>query len=417
MNPARAVPRRFGVLYVLAMFGCFVAFMPLAPLILPAKIAAIGTIRGAPAQVAALSWLLIAGGIMAALGNLLAGHLSDRVYARDGHRRRMIVAGLAAVIAALSLLAAARDFAGLMIAVLAFQLALNCLLSPLVAMMVDHVSDRAKGMMAGWLGLALPAGSLAVALLARLPAIGTSAQIGVTGAITAALVLPLLLFWPQNLPDAAPLTGGAPALPAAAGRAVLRSFGLAWTARLLIQFAAAAILPYLYYYVAQVVQPADGAVPPAVGTLSLGFTTASILGGLAIGAWSDRARRRQAVLAGSALAVAFGMAGLAALRLWPLVVAAYALFGVGLAGFLAVDGAMVAQLIAGSRRRATLLGIMNLTNTLPAVLAPLITLAMIGDGGRAVGGRIVLVLQLASGGALLAALCAARIRLPAGRRD
>jgi MFS family permease len=402
------------VLYVLAMFGCFVAFMPLAPLILPAKIATIGTIRGGAAQVVALSWLLIAGGCMAALGNIVAGHISDRLYARDGHRRWMIVAGLAAVIVALALLAAARGFAGLMIAVLAFQLALNCLLSPLVAMLVDHVDDRAKGMMAGWLGLALPAGSLAVALLARLPAIGTAAQIGVTGAITAVLVLPLLLFWPRRLPNAPPVPVRASRPAAAAPGDMLRNFGLAWTARLLIQFAAAAILPYLYHYVAQVVRPAGGvaAISTAVGTLSLGFTAASILGGLAIGAWSDRARRRQWVLAGSALAVAFGMAGLAALSLWPLVVAAYSLFAMGLAGFLAVDGAMVAQLIAASRRRATLLGIMNLTNTLPAVFAPVITLVMIGDGGREVGGRIVLLLELATAGALLAAFCAARINLP-----
>lgn len=413
MSAAPPAPRRFGVLYVLAMFGCFVAFMPLAPLILPAKIAAIETIRGGAAQVAALSWLLIAGGIMAALGNILAGYLSDRIYERDGHRRRMIVTGLGAVIAALALLAAARGFAALMLAVLTFQLALNCLLAPLVAMMVDHVSDSAKGTMAGWLGLALPVGSLAVTLLSTLPVTGTAAQIGIMGAVTATLTLPLVLFWPLVLPAAPSPIPAQNNLVAAAGP-LGANFALAWTARLLIQFAAAAILPYLHYYVAFVLRPEGGgaAISTMVGSLSLVFAIASIIGGLAIGSWSDRVRRRQWVLAGSAILVALGMIGLAVLTRWPLVFAAHALFAVGLAGFLAVDGAIVAKLISASNHRATLLGVMNITSTLPVVLAPMVSLFVIADGGNGPAGRVILVLQLAAAGAVAAAFCASRIKLP-----
>ena len=413
MIAASPAARRFAALYVLAMFGAFIAFVPLAPLILPAKIAAIAGIGGGAAQVEALSWLMIAGGIMAAVGNIGAGHLSDRIHARDRHRRRVIAAGLAAVMVALALLAAAQSFVALLIAVLAFQLALNLLLSPLVALMVDHIDDAAKGMMAGWLGLALPVGSLAVALLTALPPIGSAAQIGVIAAMTALLTLPLILFWPRTLRDAAPGVMAAPLSTSGKRPGTGRNFALAWTARLLIQFAAAAILPYLYYYVAHVVRPPGGeaAVGKWVGGLALTFTIASILSGVMIGSLSDRVRHRQRVLAGAAFTVAAGMAGLASVTGWPQVVGAYAVFAAGLAGFLAVDSALVAQLVSASDRRATLLGIMNLTNTLPGVLAPSVTLVMVGDVGGGTAGHMATVLLIAAGGAMIAALCAAQIRM------
>ena len=106
---------------------------------------------------------------------------------------------------------------------------------------------------------------------------------------------------------------------------------------------------------------------------------------------------------------------IAVMALWPLVVMAYALFAIGLAGFLAVDSALVAQLISASARRATLLGVMNLTNTLPGILAPLVTLAVIGDGGGDAG-RMIIVLQLSAVGALVAAGCAGLIRVPISKR-
>lgn len=407
-----ATPRRFAILYVLAMFGAFIAFMPLGALVLPAKIAQIDAIDGSAAQVQALSWLLAAGGVMAAVGNIGAGYLSDMLYRRHGDRRRMVLIGLTAVVAALGALAAAQDFAELMLAVLAFQLALNGLLSPLFALMVDHIPDAAKGRMAGWLGLALPVGSLSVAGLAALPSIGPLGQLGAMAVATVVLVAPLALFWsaPARIePSVAPLTSDT----ARDRTGLAGNFALAWIARLLVQFAAAAILPYLYYYVAYVARPGASAtaISAAVGMLSLAFTIASVLGGLLVGWLSDHARHRQVVLSGSAVLVAISMAMLAVMSLWPLVVMAYALFAIGLAGFLAVDSALVAQLISASARRATLLGVMNLTNTLPGILAPLVTLAVIGDGGGDAS-RMIIVLQLSAVGALVAAGCAGLIRVP-----
>lgn len=408
--------RLFSLYYVLAMFGAFIAFMPLGALILPQKIAMIAGIADDGGPVRALSWLLVLGGVAAGLGNIAAGHVSDRLFQARNSRRQMIGIGLATVVAALAAVGAAQSFGGLMLAMLAFQLALNILLAPLVALTVDYVPDRQKGAMAGWLGLALPAGSLAVTALVAVGAaarVGLHGQLALTGLMVILLVAPLLWRWP--VPDriahgAARSAEGADAIGAPG---LIGNFVLLWTARLLVQFAGAAILPYLYFYVADIARLGANpeAIAQGVGILALAFALASIAGAPGAGWLSDRLDRRQPVLVVTAGAVAAAMLLLATAASWPLIVCAYALFAAGLAGFLAVDSALVAQMVSASERRATLLGVMNLTNTLPGIMAPAATLMLIGNG---VGtGGMLMVLKLGAAGAALAALCCSQIRAQA----
>ena len=397
------------------MFGAFAAFVPLFALTLPQKIATVPGLGGGRA-VEALSWILVAGSVAAGGGNIVAGAISDALFRRTRSRRRMIAAGVVAVVAGLASVAVARSFAELVLAIVAFQLALNVLLSPLVALMVDYVPDERKGRMAGWLGLALPFGSVMVTLLAMFAPVSAGSNPIVSLFITMLVVLvltaPLVVLWPVpalvsielDPPDAIPLSGQRER------RALIADFMLVWTARLLVQFAAAAILPYLYFYVANVLRPPGGAaaIGPAVGALAFAFAVMSMAGAIGIGWISDRLGHRRAPLAMAAMLVAICMATLSIAPVWPLTVVAYGCFAAGLAGFLAIDNALVAQLVAANPRRATLLGVMNLTNTLPSILAPAMALAVIGAQGETI--RMVLVLQAAAVGAVVAALCASRIR-------
>jgi len=407
--------------YVLAMFGAFAAFVPLGALILPQKIATIpGMAFGGAVQ--ALSWILVAGGVAAGLGNIVAGVISDALFRRTRSRRLVIGISTITVAAGLAALAVARSFEEIVLAILAFQLALNLMLSPLVALMVDYVPDRQKGQMAGWLGLALPFGSLMVTLLVivaswfRGSAQTAPLMIMIMIIIVLALVAPLVVIWPVPplIPPGSAGEATAPDDPSDGGRAltspVFWDFLLAWTARLLVQFAAAAILPYLYFFVADVVRPMGGAraIGAAVGILAFAFAVMSIVGGLGAGWISDRFGRRRAPLAIGAIIVAASMALLSAAPGWPLTVVAYGSFAAGLAGFLAIDSALVAQLVAANTRRATLLGVMNLTNTLPGIIVPVLTLVILGDRSGAM--PMVAVLQLAAVGALVAALCCTQIR-------
>ncbi len=401
------------------MFGAFTAFMPLFALILPQKVATLPDLAGW-AAVQTLSWILVAGGVAAGSGNIVAGAVSDALFRRTQSRRLLITVGAVALAASLAALAVADSFAQVVLAIVVYQLALNLMLSPLVALIVDYVPDHQKGRMAGWLGLALPFGSLMVTVLTiaapAAPSASTTVALTITILVVLVLVAPLIIFWPVPslivpgfaiktiTPHDPPLT-----LPARR-RWVLHDFILAWTARLLVQFAAAAICPYLYFYVADVVRPVGGvrAIGSAVGVLAFTFAVMSVAGALYVGWVSDRLGRRRAPLAIAAILVAVSMVILSVAPGWPLSVAAYGGLAAGLAGFLAIDSALVAQLVATNSRRATLLGVMNLTNTLPGILAPALTLVVIGEWGEAV--PMVLVMQVAAGGALVAAFCGSRLR-------
>ncbi len=93
---------------------------------------------------------------------------------------------------------------------------------------------------------------------------------------------------------------------------------------------------------------------------------------------------------------------------WWAVLASYAAFAAALSAFLSVDSAMVAQLLTGYRHRAFALGLMNLTNTLPAIIVPGLTIA-IGFYGPSKE-NLVMMLLFAAIMAAFAALAVSLIR-------
>lgn len=81
-------------LYLLAVVGLHMAFMPVFVLLLPRRT---NTLFG-PDAASALSWLLLAGAVTASIANIAAGFLGDRWVKHRGSRRSLIGVGLAALI-------------------------------------------------------------------------------------------------------------------------------------------------------------------------------------------------------------------------------------------------------------------------------------------------------------------------------
>jgi MFS family permease len=397
---------RFAPAYILAMFGTFMAFMPMAALILPATLE---TLPGGGGM-RPLSWLLLAGGAMASVGNIGAGRISDWWFARTGNRRAVIGGGLIAVMLALAMIALTRDFMQLLGAVLAFQLAVNLLLAPLSALMVDYVPHGRRGRMSGWISLALPAGALVVPLLVALALDSVGAQLMVIATLTALFVAPLAIGWrvPPLVHDHAQPV---PQLISGADKTDRRNFTYAWIGRMLIQFAAAAILSYLYYYAANGDHAGATRLSPAarVAALTLIFTVTSAISGLGAGMLADRFGRHILMLAITATAVCISMILLATATWWAVAMASYALFAAALSAFLTVDSALIARLVAQRRQPATLLGIMNLTNTLPGMIAAAVALFL--PQADIISGALRPLLLIAAGAALVASLCVSRIRV------
>lgn len=363
--------QRSGLLYAAAFLGAHLAFIPLFTLLLPRRVEAIDPAR----SIHTLSLLLLAGGIAASLSHILAGRWSDRWILRHGNRRGIIVLGLALLTVSQLWLAFSNTFPDLLMAVIAFQFALNVMFAPLGALLADHVPDAHKGKVAGWLNASLPlasAGTLLAAVMFPRDGIGGFL---VVISIVALTIIPLLAKWPFGKLAQAP--GMQPA-----GNLVLPArsdFARVWTARLAVQIGAAFVIGYFYLFLGTL-YPAQEAAR-RLAFLAFASMVASFLGAIVAGYWSDVRGRRRPPMIVAAICASLGLATLSLLPGWLFITVGYLLFHVGLTAFLSVDAALISQLVGASGRRGELLGYMNLTNTLPSVIVPLIGLSAGGDPG------------------------------------
>lgn len=405
-QPAGAGFQRFTMLYFLANLGLFTAFVPVLTLLLPERIAQL-----APGhEVTALSWMLLIGAIVASGANILAGHCSDISHRRFGSRHPVMALGLLGTLGSYGVLSWGTDLWQLGSGLALFQVALNFLFSPLAALLADKVPHQRKGMVAGLVALCLPAASISVSLLALLPGDAQGPRYLLLGLVLVVLVAPLLLF---DRPHRNPAKfERAISSSHNTGEFARRDFQLAWTARLLVQIAGATLFGYSYLYIAGL-ELSDPPATPAtvrfsVSMFALAASIGSIIAGLAAGLLSDRIGRRVPFLIGAAALVGAATATLALTANWWTALIAYALFSVGLTAFLTIETAMVAQIVSSHSRPAAVLGIMNLTNTLPAALVPVISLVLRASAPTidAVGWLLI----VSTLGAIAAAITVSKIR-------
>ena len=368
------MPERRGHLsYPLAFLGSHLSFIPLFALLLPRRVAAVDPDNA----VRLLSVLLLVGGLTASVAHIAAGRWSDEWLKRHGSRRGLILIGLTLLVLAQIGIGIAHTAWTLLLAIIGFQLCLNVMFAPLGALLSDYVPDERKGRVAGMLNASLPLASLGTGLAAFLFPRDDAGAFLLVSFLIAVTVLPLLVRWP--------FAGVIPAPDQPQENSDLRAGAIAdyvrvWTARLLIQLGAAFVINYFYLYLAG--RTAASEATEQMGVLAIAATLASLGSAILAGRWSDASERRRPPMLAAALACAVGLAALAFQPPWTATIAAFVLFHVGLAAFLSVDSAMVTQLIARSDRRGELLGWMNLTNTLPAIIVAILALSASGPHTR-----------------------------------
>lgn len=373
MTPASTASRAAFWLYGLAFLGAHLAFMPLMVLLLPRRVEAL-----APQAAAEfLSWLLLTGGVVAGITHLLSGALSDRWFSKMGNRRGLISIGCVFLLCAYVGLAFANTRISLFAAVGFFQIALNLCFAPLGALLADHFPDEVKGRLAGLMNSALPASTLLVWPVSQLfPEDHAGAFIAV-GVVAVSCIMPLLVFWNLETPEAKFVARVE--RPTAARAFFLPDFLIGWFSRLLIQIAAAFVFGFIYLYLSNVQQTdpewTGVAVNEMLALLTVPTALLAIFATLIGGYWSDVKGVRRVPMLVSAAVLAGGLGLLAFAPVPALFILAFGMFQIGLTVFLAVDTAFVAQLIGNRQRRGTLLGIMNLANTLPAIIVPALALA------------------------------------------
>jgi MFS family permease len=380
-RPATPVRTSFIAAYTLAQIGAFVSFMPLFQVLLPLKAESID-----PAGKALLlSQVAFFGALVASVANLLAGAISDRTTSRFGRRRPWMVLGSLGASGAYLVIMAARTPWALITGIILFQLTFNLMFSALVAVMPDRVPDAQKGRVAAFLSLGNPIGTMAGALL-----IGGLLVTEATRYLAIILVL-LITLAPFVLKlDDKPLPRNArPPFKLGAFVAGLwvdprkhPDFAFAWLGRFMVLVALSLVQCYMLYYLQDVLgfsrlfpgrRAEEGlAVLTAVSTAS--NIALALIGGML----SDKLRRRKLFAASAALTIALAMVIFSLTPSWPVMIGAYVVLGCGAGCFYAVDIALVTQVLPSQRDAGKDLGVINLANTLPQALAPMLAFWSLG---------------------------------------
>lgn len=365
LDTTRTTDRRstgFLLTLALAYIGGVAGYLPLLTLLLPMKVDAVA---GA-GRLGVLTAIVVVGGVAASLSNIAFGWLSDRSVRRGGGRRAWLGTGVGATALSYVAIAVATSPAGLILAVSLFQVSVNAVLAPLLAIMAEEVPDAQKGMAGGLLAMANPVASALAAAMTTTARLGDVARLAIVPVVVAACSIPLLRT--RARPVVLPA-------PTQLKRAILRrDLALAWTARLLVQIAGSALFVYLFYYL-ESVAPAVAPVTIAarMGTVMIAAYTVPLSIAVLVGRFADRSGRTKPFLFAASIVAAVGLVGMAAAYDFTSGAVAFCIYTAGASVFLALHASFAMQLLPDPRHRGRDLGVLNLTNTLPGLLGPALT--------------------------------------------
>lgn len=374
-EPAAPVRRGWVGLLFAANLGLWMVFFTPVQVLLAQQIEAVR-----PADKEAVLGLVTAlGALVAIVVNPLAGALSDRtslrLRGRDHGRRHAWTAGGTVVAAgACVFLAVQETVAGVVGGWVLAAVGLNTMLASLTAAVPDRVPVRQRGGVSGWLGIPQSLGLVLGAVLTTAVVTGVRSGWLVMAFCLVVLVLPFALLTPDD-----PLPRGHH--PRLTWRALLGGmrvdlrrnpdFGWAWGTRFLVQLGNALGTLYLLYFLTDEVQVAD----PETGLLVmiLLYTMGMVATAVVAGRLSDRSGRRKPYVLWSGAAIAAAALTLALWPVWPAALVASVLLGGGYGSYLAVDAALITQVLPAATDRAKDLGIINIANAAPQALGPAIS--------------------------------------------
>ena len=364
----RLQPPWFLLLFALAAGGCWIAYVPLLSVLLPEQITGLV----GEGDVSALAQATFIGAIFASLSAILWGWLSDL----SGVRLPWIVGGLILSNALLLAMGVANTFSELMACIIAWQVALNMMLAGLFAWAGDCFPDSQKGLLGGAFALAPAMGALSGSLVTFEALVGEEYRLATVAALVAVLVMPVVLLGrgrvrAELMQDVS--SREADALPHDRTTVVRM-----WIARFFVQLAVAGLFAFLLYWLRSL---SPDIHENYAANIYCAVLLVSVPVALWAGRWSDRRARPMAPLWLSALVTAVGLVGMAVSDGMALAVAGYVVFSVASAIFLALHTGQTLRVLPRPSRRGRDMGIFNLTNTLPSMVMPWLTLSLVPQFG------------------------------------
>ncbi|WP_017672273.1 MFS transporter [Blastomonas sp. AAP53] len=359
---------RFLILYAAAFAGGAVAYYPFLTVILPVQAMLMTASSGAALRL--LAYIAFAGAVTASLAYIAFGWVSDVIR----RRRPLIAGGMLASSALLAAMPMATSPVALIGLIVLWQVCLNAMLAPLAAWAGDNVPDAQKGLLGGLLAFAPATGALTGAVVTFTPWVPDDSRHLVVAFLVIVLVTPALLFArPVPMPRLNPRQqagAGDPLTRPQASRTVL----VLWLARLLVQIAEASLFAFLLLWFRSI---APGFAEHRTATILTLVLCSAVIVALLLGRWSDRAGRPLLPIAACAAVTMSGLAIMATATSLTMAIAGYAVFGLASSVFLSLHSGQTLRFLPAPHRRGRDLGLFNLTNTVPSLVMPWLTLALV----------------------------------------
>jgi MFS family permease len=371
-EPVVRVPASWTARLVMASLGLWMAFFTPIQQLLPRQVESIDPTH----KETMLGLVTGLGALAAVIANPLAGALSDRTSVRIrgvalGRRHVWTLGGAFLGAAALVLLSRQHTIAGVAIAWVLAQSCFNTMLASLTAAVPDRVPVAQRGEVSGWVGIPSVLGVvIGVTLVTTVITDNADGYVAVA-LVVALFAIPFTLTTPDDpLPREyrAPLHLGSMLKRMWVSPREYPDFAWAWITRFLVGLGNALGTLYLLYFLKDKVHHPH----PEFGLLILVVinTVALIATTVVAGFLSDRSGKRRVYVIWSGMVMAAAALLLAVWPTWPGAITAAVVLGAGFGVYLAVDAALITQVLPTATERAKDLGVINIANSAPQVLGP-----------------------------------------------
>ncbi len=367
--------RRFLGMYAVGNLALYALYLGVVQILLPTQVEAFD-----PAN-KEMNLAVVTGvsAVFATLFNPIGGMLSDRTRTRWGRRNPWMIGAAAGTLLLLSLLGFAPALWLLAVGWCAAQAMANVYQAAITATVPDRVPEKRRGSASAVMGIAQSLGMVAGSLLAARFVGNLELGYALFGGL---LVVACLLFvgltrdprGDELPPRGTGAGGGLSAQFKGFGLALRnRDFTWAFTSRAFMMMGFFAVMGYQLYILTDYITLPEGlAAPDAVGLLTLANTACTVVCTAVIGPLSDRiGRRRPFVLIAGAIAAAATLVPVFLPTLTGMLVWA-AIAGAGFGVFMAADHAIVTLVLPARGDAARDLGVLNIANAGPQIIAPFV---------------------------------------------
>jgi MFS family permease len=308
------------------------------------------------------------------VSNPVFGALSDGTRSRFGRRRPWLVGGVLCGCAALAVIGLAPTINIVLLGWCLAQLAYNAVLAALVAIIPDRIPPAQRGTVVGILGVCMPIGQITGTYLVQLLSFNMTGMLVVPGLIGIAGVLLLVFVLPEEPRPGPGLRAQAPQPAAFAVEQPRdhRDFSWAWLSRVLFTTGSSFLQAYQPFLLLGKLGFDAADVPRLIFRSTLVSAVMVVVFSLIAGRLSDRTGRRLPFVMAGSVIQGLGLWLIAVSDSYTTLLLGVALAGIGHGIYEGVDLALVTDVLPDRDQHAAKdLGLLNMANTLPQVIAPL----------------------------------------------